>query len=79
MGYCVRELKRNPLTGRCSSFPTRRSMRKFTVEVPEVFKREFELKYVSGRFRDPGWKKRIFRFDARLAAGFCAYQSMDGA
>lgn len=27
--------------------------------MPEVFKEEFELKYITGRYRNPGWKRRF--------------------
>ncbi len=33
---------------------------KFTASIPELYKEEFELKYLTGRFQNPGWKKRFF-------------------
>lgn len=32
---------------------------KFTASIPEIYKDEFELKYLTGRFQDAGWKKRF--------------------
>jgi len=34
---------------------------KFQAAVPELYKQEFEQKYVYGRFNDPEWRKRFFR------------------
>ncbi len=32
---------------------------KFTAALPAVFMEEFELKYITGRYRNPGWKRRF--------------------
>lgn len=32
---------------------------KFTASIPELYKEEFELKYLTGRFQNTGWKKRF--------------------
>ena len=39
---------------------------KFTAAIPEVFKEEFELKCITGRYRNPGWKRR-FEVGCRVA------------
>ncbi len=32
---------------------------KFMATMPDVFKEEFELKYITNRYRNPGWKRRF--------------------
>lgn len=33
---------------------------KFMAAMPEVYKDEFEKKYLSGRYRNPGWERRFW-------------------